>query len=312
MIGDEEYSVYFDCVSAILNDCICIESKYSFVFVGKNIAIKLQKRYSSIFGEYNLNQLKIIAENEFQRGKIYAPDVYLAVIPLHNKDGLTINYGIVEKSLLKSNLLANKIGTMINDDLAELYSTIVSFYYSASAFSDANRYYQMILEGNLRLVEQLKKQTHVESDMLLRYWYNLDEYLQKHRTELIYRVRKGYVKELHGDLSFNNIFYNDVFCFIDPCSGNADLYTVDILSEFASIALECLKYKKTDFYGYIKKRTIESEFEYCDELFYCYIARHALIRASINWLGNDKEYKEYKELLLYAKPVQEFFNQLLF
>ena len=129
-------------------------------------------------------------------------------------------------------------------------------------------------------------------------WIDLDLITMDIADILERRLQKGFVKVLHGDLSWNNIYYVDCnFFILDPCVASKDMYYIDILYQLADLLVEFIKYGYSRYIGQLIN-LYKSEFD--DDaiagLITYYMKRHSLIRASINYLANDKSFRDYLQI----------------
>jgi aminoglycoside phosphotransferase family enzyme len=157
-------------------------------------------------------------------------------------------------------------------------------------------YFRKISLGNKRFISIFSKLNNNEWDIIFKnMWIDLDLFTRDIAGVLEGRLEKGFVKILHGDISWTNTYYaNGNFFLLDPCVAAKDMYYIDMLYQFADVLVEFIKYGYTEYIDQLVN-LYKSEFsdKVLVDLKRYYIKRHALIRASVRYLGNDKSYKDY-------------------
>ena len=323
MISTDEIHVYKTFVDSKMKDYIISESKYSVLFIGKEYTFKIQKKASSLFGLYTLEELYENAIAEYNRGMFFSPDIYLGVFSIYSDEGFLYNFAIKERTMSSENLLANNYNNISEYDVNALLDTILCYFSKSIEYHSEghNKYSEMILISNYRLLHLLdlfeKEDESGDKRVIMRFWDYLDKWTIANTKSFSLRERNGYVRRLHGDMSFDNLFWeidekhNHRIAIIDPCVIHEDLYVVDILSELATIAGELLIYKKNNLFSYyISLLKGEDIISYSDDLFVYHIVRQLLIRTTVNYLVFDHKYSLYLEVLRNDNFVKKFFHPL--
>ena len=323
MINTDEIQVYKSFVDTKMKDYTFLESKYSVMFIGKDYTYKIQKKTSSLFGRYTLNDLYKNATAEFNRGKFFSPNIYLGVFAIYTDEGLLFNYAIKERTLSSEKLLANNYNTISEIDVKVLFDTVLYYFNRSIEYHSKgnDNYSEMLHISNHRLFNLLNlfewENKNNDKRLTMTYWQHLDKWTISHKKSFSLREKKGYIRSLHGDLSFDNLFidtdgkHNHIIDIIDPCVIHEDLYIVDVLSELASIAGELLLYKRDNLFSYymslLNKEVIIS---YSYDLFLYHLVRQLLIRTTVNFLESDSKYSLYLEVINNDKFVKKFFYTL--
>ncbi len=310
MTNDKYMDIYLQFAKKAIGSSNFIESNYSYLFVGNIYVLKIQKYYSSLLGSYTIQKLKINAYEEFRRGKEIEPDVYVSCVEVVDEKNVIYNYGIVAKTMKYDCLLENIYYSLTFDDLDKLYDKCKLYIHSANLAKNKD-YFSLLLEGNDRVRTILEKKDDAISKTLFSFWTEICIGTIQLKNVLKNREKCQKIKEVHGDLSFKNIYYDDKYYFLDPCAVHEDMYCLDILYEMGDIVSEFIRVDEFDKYKFLVDKIIKNkEFLFQNNLFEYYIKRHLLIRAATSYFAGDNCYKEYLEVFTNERKYSKFFKIL--
>ncbi|MFN3604712.1 MAG: AAA family ATPase [Leptonema sp. (in: bacteria)] len=140
------------------------------------------------------------------------------------------------------------------DKLQNLANYLFDFYDSIEIMKKS--FIKKAIKENL---SQVQKFIHSTIDLLS---YKLIKkfnvlYFKKYHTLLKKRIKKGWIRNCHGDLHLEHIIYrNDSICIYDCIEFNEEFRTIDIANDIAFLCMDL------DFHGYFR------ESQYLINLFY--------------------------------------------
>lgn len=227
-----------------------VETHISWVLLGKEHVFKIKKPVKFSFLDFStLEKRKFFCEEEVRLNSRLAPEVYLGVVPVVEKDGTlslegegkVVNYAVKmvrldhEKSMRKL-LAEGKVG---EDTVRRLAVKIADFHDKV----DRTPGYgmpetvggQIVDLGNHK--EAIEKAAGLGSkvDFVLE---RSAAFIDKNRELLERRSRDGMVRDCHGDLHSGNVFLYDGIKIIDCIEFSKDFRNVDVVSDIAFMAMD--------------------------------------------------------------------------
>ncbi|MCX7749349.1 MAG: hypothetical protein N2645_21020 [Clostridia bacterium] len=272
----------------------CIEeSRFSYFVFCNEFVVKLRKDVPSVLYELTLEQKKFLTETEFIRGASFEPNIYVRVEPINcSKSANVCNYALVMKKIDRNSRFDNYLREhSINRDITKkLFFKLISIFKTSKIINNRN-YSENMNIGNKRLLEYCKEKN--SKDFISRWRAMVDE-TNKLSVLLDLRVDNSFVKELHGDLCFNNIFFdNNNFLFLDPCVASIDMYYIDELYQLADVIVELYRFGYQSEANYLLKLYNSNIIDIQNDLISYYVKRHSLIRATLNFFANDDTFEDY-------------------
>ena len=256
-----------------------LETDYSFLYSNSKIIVKLPKSCSVWENLENIeDELRVLSYTEYQRGLRYSPSIYIDVvdIPCVYKNRHICNAAIMMKHLPQDWRL-DKVA--ITSSSQEIIKTGIveslNYIFNHSKKIENCDYLPHIYRGFEEINRQIN--TIKNSNRINMIWKN--HIIQSKELESIidFRHKNEMVRELHGDLSFSNMFWNGKkILSIDPCN-SPFLYQIDVLYQLADLAVEC------NFYGLKQWEDwlLNPFMNYCnwdEKVFNLFFERYSLIR----------------------------------
>ena len=268
-----------------------LSSKYSDFWITENFILKVRKDHCDIFGDTSPEEALFQTNAEYARGRRFEPSIYLDVVHCVNEAGEE-KVGLLMKYIDNSCRLDSASFTISEHYWNNFINKLQYLVDSSSIVTDFN--YMMYLDrGNRRLLENVKQLS--DSEWLQTAWNTTILKTQSFSSTLNNRVLRGYVKDLHGDLSFTNVYFdNEVFYFLDPCVASPDMYYIDVLYQFADFMCELVRYNQRPVFDRLLNHISQKDY-YSQELFVFYLLRHCLIRATVHFLAGEEDYLSYKK-----------------
>ena len=234
------------------------ETHGSWVFLAGDYAYKVKKPIKTGFLDYGtLSKRKHCCDQEVRLNRRYAPDLYLDVVPITERDGEirvegtgeAVEFAVKMRRFPGDALLSDclKKGKIATEEVLQLAETVASFH-EAAASSDSKRRWgdpEVVFREAIDNFTDLRGQfssSPLESNQLeqldrLELWtrqaYQRLEELLKQRHD------QGFIRECHGDLHLNNVVRLDgKWTPFDGIEFNEEFRWIDILSDAAFLAMD--------------------------------------------------------------------------
>ncbi|MCU7844158.1 MAG: hypothetical protein KZQ93_10000, partial [Candidatus Thiodiazotropha sp. (ex Monitilora ramsayi)] len=227
-----------------------IETHISHLLLVGEYAYKIKKPVDLGFLDFStLEKRRICCEEELRLNGRLAPDLYLAVVPIHGSPerptletgGPVLEYAVKMRRFRQRDLLNESLPD--RDEILVLAGQIAEFHqqaHTAEAGSDfgtpASVYQPM--EENFR---QIRMQRHplLEIDRLNALQVLSEEFIESARDILQERRESGHIRECHGDLHLGNITrFEDRLTPFDGIEFNPGLRWIDTLSDLAFLLMD--------------------------------------------------------------------------
>ena len=265
-------------------------SKYSDFWSYDKYILKIRKDNCNVFGSVSIEEKNFQAQKEFDRGIYFCDNLYEGIVECYENDKYVGN-GLLMKRLPYDHRLDKVLLHDEENIVFKIVDKIDAICQKSKIITDYN-YFENIQLGNIRLFKNIKK---LDGKWIQYQWDYIIKLTKEYKTVLNSRVKTSYIRELHGDLSFTNIFViKDKIYFTDCCVASKDMYYLDILYQYADFCTELLTYDYYDYFYMVLNRISSNEF-FDKKLFKYYLLRHILIRLTINYLANDEVFKNYKK-----------------
>ena len=236
-----------------------IETHISWVLLGQHFAYKIKKPVKLPFLDFSsLTDRKIFCDRELRLNRRLAPQVYLSVKPVFFKGGTyffgkqndleikteeIIDYAVEMQRLdtqleMIHQLAAGRVG---KKEIEKLANVLANFHRQAKVMDQGETADQLIpLFNDIRSeepdIEKLLGQEWYERvETLIR---KADDFLAQNDSLFQERIKKGFVRDCHGDLHCGNIFmYPEPIIF--DCIEFSDAFRqIDLLHELAFLCMD--------------------------------------------------------------------------
>lgn len=276
-----------------------IETHVSWVILTGKYAYKIKKPVDFGFLDFStLEKRKHYCEEELRLGQQFAPEIYLAVVPItgtieqpqiNGSNGPILEYAIKmcefsQDSLLSALLKQGKLTEALIEQLGQL---IAEFHKKTPLAAKKSRFglpqevhaptkqnFEQItpLLSNLSDIEQVKR---------LEQWAN--EQFEKYQTLLAQRKEQGFIRDCHGDLHLANIiFYQGKLILFDRLEFNEDLRWTDVIADLAFLAMDLAEKKQTPLANQLINTYLQFTNDYQGlNLLAYYLSYRAVVRAKI-------------------------------
>ena len=279
-----------------------IETHISWVILCDYFVYKIKKPVQYSFLDFSTLALRLhYCNREVELNKRLTHNVYLEVLPVRKwqdiliiggKEGTIIDYAVemnrLDTKKQMDKLLAQRLVT--ESDIKNLAEKIASFHKNTTIIyeknlSDIGEKFND-LEGEKEYIgEQLGSTFGVIISNAIKF---SDEFMNKNKELIAYRLREGFYRDCHGDLHSRNIFLLPEPVPFDCIEFNDDFRQIDVLNEAAFLCMDLDAFGYQDlsamFLKYYNKffPTMKTESEH--NLFIYYKSYRANIRAKVNAL----------------------------
>jgi hypothetical protein len=235
-----------------------IQTHISVVFLADNEVYKMKKPVKFSFLDYSTPELRRhYCQEEVRLNRRLAPSVYLGVVPVlhvdgayHVRDALSLHEATVVEHLVRMRRLPveRKLDTLLaegrvaKEGIHALATRLVHFHHTASAH-EAAQY------GAPEVVWQALHDNFQETEAFIGDTLTTQQYdrIQRFSREFFdgrqelfrQRVTQGRVREGHGDLRCDHVYFLDEGVTIVDCiEFSARLRTCDVASELAFLCMD--------------------------------------------------------------------------
>ena len=309
-----------------------IETHISWVLLSEDRAYKIKKTIKLPFLDFSdLEQRRGYCEREVSLNRRLAPEVYLGVQPIREEgekiwlgpgSGKVIDYAVemvrLESALEMPKMLAK--GAVNPESMRKLAVLLAAFHRNAPVIDHGETAAQLIpLFNDIRSEEPdiellLGTEWHDEVEDMIK---QANSFLITYEPLFCTRIRRGFIRDCHGDLHCGNIFMYPEPVVFDCIEFRDEFRQIDVLHEVAFLCMDL------EVRGYADLATVFLEnwlaaFQPPDDFFHeklfafykCYMANvRAKVTAMRRGSGNDevvgREVKGYLELM------REYLGELL-
>ncbi|TGV01552.1 hypothetical protein [Flavivirga rizhaonensis] len=284
-----------------------IETHISWILLCKAYAFKVKKPLKLKFLDYSeVSKREFYCKKELNLNDRFAPNVYLKVVPItyyQNQfklavtSGDIIDYAVMMKRLDDTHLLANRINKNIlqESELSNFSAYIYKIHKTSEVCSDFNtnklvKRLNQVLELKDIICKKIGK---AGFEFIQKVITTSNRFLEANNTLFQSRIKQNYIKHVHGDLHFGNIFIDrKKIVLIDCIEFEEDYNKIDLLDDLASILVDFdffeRPYDATNFINqYISHYKGKTPMN--DALLNYYKMHRSVTRFSVNIIGEGAE-----------------------
>lgn len=248
-----------------------IQTHISWVFLTGKYAYKVKKPVNFEFLDFTtLAKRKHYCEEEIRVNKPLCGDMYQGVVPITNGDGIriggdgeVIEYAVKMRELPQDAIMdvllrKGEVGEKEIDAIAGL---LAEFHSGGRTGKGVDEYgsVEQITKNWVQNFEQTrgKRGNIVESFMYDFIEKNVMSYIERNRELLEDRVKRGRIRECHGDVHSGNIFIlketSEIFIF-DAIEFNPAFRCSDAVAEVAFLSMDLEFHNKPELANYFVQR----------------------------------------------------------
>ena len=268
-----------------------------------------EKRRENVFKEFTLN--KRLCENIYEEiVKVYFQDSVLSF-----EKGDLFEYGIKMKYLKTENCLQEitRSGNLSLVHIKLLAKTLKEFYVKLnpeySGFGSPDVVKSAVL-GNFEVVEKLlDKGDAFKTDFIKKY---STAFLETHKEYIQNRVKQGWVRDCHGDLRLEHIYFQTnsekkSVCIYDCIEFNDHFRFIDIANDLAFLSMDFDYNQKPTESNLLMQMVLEQELDKSlMELFWFFKCYRAYVRVKVNMLRACEDEVPEKERASSARDAKRY------
>ncbi len=303
-----------------------IETHVSWVILTGKYAYKIKKPVDFGFLDFStLKKRKHFCEEELRLGQLFAPEIYLAVVPItgtiahpqiNGDTGPILEYAIKMCEFSQDNLLSallkkGKLSAGLIDQLGQL----IAEFHKKTPVAPKNSRFGLPLEVQAptqqnfeQIIPLLSDATDIAQVKRLELWAN--EQFTKHKKLFEKRKEQGFIRDCHGDLHLANIIlYHDKLVLFDRLEFNEDLRWTDVIADLAFLAMDLAGKKQPHLANQLINTYLQftGDYEGLNLLAY-YLSYRAVVRAKIALFRLNQKDLDDKEKLTIRNDYYNFIN----
>ena len=303
-----------------------IETHVSWVILTGQYAYKIKKPVDFGFLDFStLKKRKHFCEEELRLGQLFAPEIYLGVVPItgtiehpqiNGDSGPILEYAIKmcefsQENLLSALLKKGKLSTNLIDKLGQLIAEFhkkTSIAPKNSRFGLPDEVHAPTQQNFEQIIPLLSDSKDIAQIKKLEMWAN--EQFAKHKKLFQKRKEKGFIRDCHGDLHLANIIlYNNKLILFDRLEFNEDLRWTDVIADLAFLAMDLAGKKQPKLANQLINTYLlfTEDYEGLNLLAY-YLSYRAVVRAKIALFRLNQKDLNNKEKLDIRADYYNFIN----
>jgi uncharacterized protein len=274
-----------------------VETHVSHLFMTEDLVYKIKKPVDLGFIDLTtLERRRANCEAELTLNRRLSPDVYLAVLPVVERDGVisfggggeVMEYAVKMRRLPRERMLdvllaSDHVGY---EDVERVARNVAAFHKSAEASEEITRRggfenLRRLVLGNLREIEALESGLFSRPGMALIKAYSR-MFLVEREATFRKREAQGYIRDGHGDLHAAHVCLDDELSIIDCLEFSADYRYGDTALDAAFLAMDLDYFRRDDLALAFTEQYMKSARDKGSrELMTFYKCYRAMVRAKI-------------------------------
>lgn len=248
-----------------------LQTHISFVFLTKNFVYKVKKAVNLGFLDFTtLEKRRFFCVKELELNRRLCGDMYLEVVPINKSnvikikgEGETVEYAVKMKRMPQERMMSkllenNKVDDKLIDEIAKI---VAEFHSKAETNSKIGDFGSLaIIETNWR--ENFEQTKEFVGKTLSMYDFELirkriENFIRRNVSFFEERVKRGRVRDCHGDIHSGNIFVADRIYIFDAIEFNERFRYSDVAVDVAFLAMD-LEFKgRADLANHFIKKYVE-------------------------------------------------------
>lgn len=286
------------------------ETHISYVLSNRYFTYKIKKPVKFPFVDYStLAKRKYFCQLELKLNRRFAKDIYLKTTPIRINNKI-VDYAVVMKTLpaqtrldilLKKNAVTRRM-------IRELAEEIWKFHHKAettnkiSAFGHPNHIKEVFMR-DLKNIHSFIGKSISRQQFNHIYAYTAD-FIGRNNKLFINRIKMKKIKDLHGDLHSENIFYFRRPCLFDCIEFNPNFRYIDSAAEVAFLLMDLESRGKRNLADELLKAYLKQSRDYSlPKLLDFYKCHYACVRGMVNSMQGDhkKAGRYFRQAEKYSK-----------
>ncbi|MEK7793473.1 MAG: adenylyl-sulfate kinase, partial [Candidatus Hydrogenedentota bacterium] len=276
------------------------QTHISYVFLTGDFAYKIKKPVDFGFLDFStLEQRRHFCEEELRLNRIFAPALYVDVLPIYKRtaqfsfspavDSDIVEYALRMRQFREEDLWENVFdrGGLGDSHVTEITGVLVQLHAKARADEYVAQF------GAPRLVRKVAEETFLQVSRNVGHLRNADflrpaeafaeRFLQVHAGLFQRRVNEKRIRECHGDLHLRNIcFFEGAIQLFDRIEFNEEFRNIDVVYDLAFLVMDLADRGRRDLANLLWNTYVEESGDYEGALLMRFYAMmRALIRVKV-------------------------------
>ena len=247
---------------------------------------------------------KYFCEQEIKLNRRFSPSIYLKVVPVKEKNKI-IDYAVVMKTLppekrLDKLLKEHKVNRPMIKTIAK---NIWAFHKNAKRIKNLKQpdLLQHNCEADFKTAQKYHHKT-ISDKSLMQIRSFINHFIKNNKALFIKRIKNGKIRDIHGDLHSENIFYHKKPYLFDCIEFNASFRQIDIIAEISFLLMDLeVKGEKLLADTLLKAYLKASGETKGDSLINFYKCHYAFVTGLVSTLSN-----KYKLAKKYFKLAEQY------
>lgn len=250
-----------------------VETYLSLVLLNDKFAYKIKKEQKLQFIDFStLEKRKFFCEEEVRLNSVLSPEVYLGVVAVcKDKTGAyvlegksePVEYAVKMKRISADKQLNNiiKAGKISKAHMEKFAEAIYAFHQKAKIINTNQYNYTGTLKklcaDDIKIILNAVKHQAYNKEQLRLLKETLFSFLKKNHDLFSERQRVGKIRECHGDLRAENVYWDGKPVFIDCIEFNKEYKYIDVIWEVAYLATAIDACGRKDLSNILIKKYLE-------------------------------------------------------
>jgi aminoglycoside phosphotransferase family enzyme/adenylate kinase family enzyme len=271
-----------------------IQTHISWVILAGDYVYKIKKPVKLAFLDFSdLERRKFYCDEELRLNRLWAPEIYLDVVPIAMEngqakfagEGTPVEYAVRMRRFDQSGLLDRELerGMLAVEDMRELGAHVAERHLAAKVV-DASRRERVIdltkqfIWDNFTALEGVVEDAELER---VRAWTKQE--LGNLETKLAERFDNGFVRDCHGDLHLRNLVrLSSGISAFDCIEFDEDLRHIDVFCDIAFLMIDLVARRRHDLAAHFLNRYLERTGDYDGmSVFSLFFVYRCLVRAKV-------------------------------
>ncbi len=232
---------------------VFIQTHISTVYIGDEFVYKIKKPVNFGFLDFStLEKRAYYCNKEVELNSRFSKDVYLGVYPVTfdgnrytiNGKGEVVDYAVKMRRLSEEDLMKTRFkkGNITSEDIKRIGEAIAGFH-NLSQQSKKIDEFGSIDAIKLNIDENFQQTAEFIDDSISEEQYNslkkwTDEFYKDNGELFAQRVKKGKIRDCHGDLHMEHVCITDPIIIFDCIEFNDRFRYIDTLSDIAFLLMD--------------------------------------------------------------------------
>lgn len=303
-----------------------IETHVSWVILTGKFAYKIKKPVDFGFLDFStLEKRKHYCEEELRLGQQFAPEIYLAVVPItgtieqphvNGTTGPILDYAIQMCEFSQDDLLSALLKQgKLNETLIEQLGKLIAEFHKKTPIALKKTHFGLPKEVHAptkqnfeQIIPLLSDPEDIEQVKHLQLWAN--KQFIEHQNLFEQRKKQGFIRDCHGDLHLANIIlYKGKLILFDRLEFNENLRWTDVIADLAFLAMDLSEKKQTQLANLLINTYLQFTGDYQGlNLLTYYLSYRAVVRAKIALFRSIQKDLSLNEKLDIRNDYYNFIN----